>query len=239
MKPNQQLSEEVRSETLFLIPARGGSKGIPGKNIKPLAGKPLIYYAIDVARELSTDEHICVSTDDEGIKSAVEDYNMHVPFMRPTALATDQSGTYEVLLHAINFYKEQGKNYKILVLLQPTSPFRTSQQVKEALSMFSFDLDMVVSVTESKNNPYYNLFEEDQNGFLHKSKEGAYTRRQDCPSVYAYNGAIYVINVSSLVQMPLHQFTKIKKYEMDERTSIDLDTLNDWKLAEILTDSYK
>jgi len=228
----------IDNTILYLIPARGGSKGIPGKNIKPLAGKPLIYYSIDVARQLTTDDNICVSTDSEEIKNAVEDHNLHVPFIRPAELATDQSGTYEVLLHAINFYKEKGKDYKTLVLLQPTSPFRTSQQVKAARDLFNEELDMVVSVTESKNNPYYNLFEEDHNGFLHKSKDGSFTRRQDCPHVYAYNGAIYVINVASLLQKPTHQFTKIKKYIMDEHSSIDLDTPNDWTLAEILIENF-
>lgn len=88
---------------LVIIPARGGSKGLPGKNIKPLNGKPLIQYTIEAAKEVFPEERICVTTDAEEIKSCVESYGLKVPFMRPAALATDQAGTHEVLLHAINF----------------------------------------------------------------------------------------------------------------------------------------
>ena len=125
----------MRDDILIIIPARGGSKGIPRKNIKPLNGKPLIYYAIDTARAITADENICVSTDDVEIKSVVEAYGLQVPFLRPNALSTDTAGTYEVLIHALNFYEEQGKQYNTVLLLQTTSPFRTAEQVKEALEI--------------------------------------------------------------------------------------------------------
>ena len=219
---------------LFLITARGGSKGIPGKNSKPFAGKPLLYYAIDTARELASDDDICLSTDADDIIRAAEAYGLHVPFKRPEHLATDQSGSYEVMLHALDFYRQQNRLYDTLVLLQPTSPFRTAQHVREALALYSNDLDMVVSVTESANNPYYNLFEENTDGYLNRSKESNFIRRQDCPAVYAYNGAVYVINVASLVQKPLSQFGKVKKYIMSAGDSVDLDTPLDWAFAEFL-----
>jgi CMP-N,N'-diacetyllegionaminic acid synthase len=219
---------------LFLITARGGSKGIPGKNIKPFAGKPLLYYAIDTARELAPDEDICLSTDADDIIQAAEAYGLHVPFKRPDSLATDQSGSYEVILHAVDFYRQQNRLYDTLVLLQPTSPFRTAQHVREALALYTNDLDMVVSVTESASNPYYNLFEENTDGYLKRSKESPFTRRQDCPEVYAYNGAVYVINTASLAQKPLSQFSKVKKYVMNAEDSVDLDTPLDWAFAEFL-----
>ncbi|WP_080238572.1 acylneuraminate cytidylyltransferase family protein [Spirosoma rigui] len=219
---------------LFLITARGGSKGIPGKNIKPFAGKPLLYYAIDTARELAPDEDICLSTDADDIIQAAEAYGLPVPFKRPDALATDQSGSYEVMRHAVDFYRQQHRTYDVLVLLQPTSPFRTAQHVREALALYTSDLDMVVSVTESASNPYYNLFEENADGYLKRSKESSFTRRQDCPEVYAYNGAVYVINPVSLAQKPLSQFEKVKKYIMSADDSIDLDTPLDWAFAEFL-----
>jgi len=125
---------------LYLIPARGGSKGIPHKNIKSLAGKPLIYYSIDVARELTTDDNICVSTDDNEIIKVVENYGLKVPFKRPDELATDNATTNDVILHAINFYESIGKQYDIIVLLQPTSPLRKSQHVKEVfIAIFSIN----------------------------------------------------------------------------------------------------
>ena len=178
---------------LVIIPARGGSKGIPGKNIKLLGGKPLIYYAIDVARAIVDDTHICVSTDDDQIIRVVEQYGLSVPFIRPTELATDTAGSYGVLLHALSFYESKGEHFDAVVLLQVTSPFRTVNHVREALNLYNKDLDMVVSVKETDSNPYYLCFEEDTEGMLHISKgDGHYTRRQDCPPVYEYNGAIYI-----------------------------------------------
>ena len=220
---------------LVIIPARGGSKGIPHKNIKPLAGKPLIHYTIDVARQIVANEDICVSTDDPEIMQCVEDYGLKVPFIRPSELATDTAGTYEVLLHALNYYEQQGKSYDVVILLQNTSPFRTPEQVKEALTLYNSNLDMVVSVKECSANPYYCVFEENEYGYLNICKgDGSITRRQDAPKVYEYNGAIYVINPKSLKEMPLYKFTKRIKYVMDEKSSLDLDTMNDWHMAELL-----
>lgn len=220
---------------LVIIPARGGSKGIPHKNIKPLNGKPLIYYTIDCARAICADEDICVSTDDQEIINVVEKYGLKVPFVRPEELATDTAGTYEVLLHALDFYEKQGKHYDVVMLLQNTSPFRTAEHVKEALSLYRKDLDMVVSVKECAANPYYCVFEENREGYLNICKgDGNITRRQDAPKVYEYNGAIYAINPVSLKAMPLNKFIRRIKYVMDERSSLDLDTMADWQLAEVL-----
>ena len=220
---------------LSIIPARGGSKGIPHKNIKPFFGRPLIYYTIDTARSICSDENICVSTDDPEIIRIVQEYGLKVPFVRPTELATDKAGTYEVLLHALNFYEKLGESFDVILLLQVTSPFRTSEHVKEALKLYRSDLDMVVSVSKNRTNPYYNCFEEDNQGFLKKTLDNSlFTRRQDAPVTYEYNGAIYVINPDSLKKMPLGNFTHRVKYVMDELHSIDLDTMTDWKYAEFL-----
>ena len=207
------------SKVLYVIPARGGSKGIPGKNIKPLNGKPLIYYTIEIASSLTTDENICVSTDDENIKNIVEQTGLKVPFLRPDKLARDESGMHEVLLHALNYYQAKGKEYEVLVLLQPTSPFRKAWQVREAINRWEQGIDMVVSVKESRSNPYYVLFEENTFGFLEKSKKGNFKTRQACPVVYELNGAIYVISVKSLRDQPISSFSRIKKYVMDESSS--------------------
>lgn len=225
---------------LVVIPARGGSKGIPKKNIKPFAGKPLIYYTIDVARAIVPDEDICVSTDDDEIIQAVEDYRLTIPFKRPAELATDTAGTYEVLLHALDFYEQRGRRYDALVLLQNTSPFRTAEHVKEALKLYTPDVDMVVSVKECAANPYYCVFEENKEGYLHVCKgNGKIYRRQDAPKVYEYNGAIYIINTDSLKKQHMHQFSKRVKYVMDEKSSFDLDTMNDWQIAELIKKEEK
>lgn len=220
---------------LVIIPARGGSKGIPHKNIKPLNDKPLIYYTIDCARAICDDADICVSTDDDEIIQMVEDYGLKVPFKRPAELATDTAGTYEVLLHALNYYELLGKHYDVVMLLQNTSPFRTSEHVKEALKLYSADVDMVVSVKECPANPYYCVFEEDANGFLHVCKgDGNIFRRQDAPKVYEYNGAIYIMNTEVLKNTHMHKMQKRVKYVMDDTSSFDLDTMWDWQMAEMM-----
>lgn len=225
-------------KTLYVIPARGGSKGIPHKNIRPLGGVPLIGYSVKVARELADDSDICVSTDDPEIAATVENMGLKVPFLRPAELATDKSGTYEVLLHALDFYGSRGIGYDTLVLLQPTSPFRRVDDVRRAMALYTPDVDMVVTVKEAASNPYYNCYETDADGFLHISKgEGNYTRRQDAPKVWEYNGAVYVINTRSLRQMPLGQFRRRVMCEMDARRSVDLDTEIDWLVAEKLIES--
>ena len=219
---------------LYLIAAREGSKGIPNKNIKKLNGKPLIHYALDVALELADKKDICVSTDSNKIKKISEEYGLEVPFLRPKELANDYSGMYEVLLHSLNYYRKNNQFYDVLVLLQPTSPLRKSFHVNQAIDLFSFNIDMVVSVKETKSNPYYTLYEEDEEGFIHKSKNGNYDRRQDCPKVWEFNGAIYVMNIKSLENKAPHQFSTIKKYVMNETDSIDIDTELDFKMAEII-----
>lgn len=228
-----------KEKLLIVIPARGGSKGVPGKNIKELDGKPLIQYTIDAARKIASDNHIIVSTDDQEIKYVVEKFGLKVPFLRPVELATDTSGSYEVLLHALNFYEMENSTPEYIILLQPTSPFRNEDHIKQALELYETNLDMIVSVKETASNPYYVLREENELGFLVKSKEGNFTRRQDCPKVWELNGAIYIINVSSLKRSPLSSFVKVKKFVMDEISSHDIDTMLDWKVAEILIKDFK
>lgn len=220
---------------LIIIPARGGSKGIPNKNIKLLDGKPLIHYTIEAAREVFEDADICVSTDSQEIKSVAEQTGLYVPFLRPEHLATDNAGTYDVLCHALDFFEKQDNHYDAIVLLQPTSPLREPQHIKEILQLFSSDIDMVVSVKETDSNPYYVLFEENQQGFLEKVKKGNFHRRQDCPKVWEYNGSIYVVNTAILKEKKTFQsFKKIVGYEMDAKYSLDLDTLLDWEFITFL-----
>ena len=218
---------------LVIIPARGGSKGIPHKNIKPLNGKPLIHYTMDEAREIVDDDDICVSTDDSEIIKCVENYGLKVPFVRPAELASDTAGTNEVVQHALTFYEKQGRHYEAVLLLQNTSPFRKTEQIKEALKLYNDDVDMVVSVKECPANPYYCVFEEDINGYLHVCKgDGNIFRRQDAPKVYEYNGAIYIMNAEKLKSTHMHKMQKRVKYVMDDLSSFDLDTMWDWQMAE-------
>ncbi|MGM9827999.1 MAG: cytidylyltransferase domain-containing protein [Muribaculaceae bacterium] len=223
---------------LIIIPARGGSKGIPHKNIKPLCGKPLLLYSIEAARAVCTDlSRIILSTDDPQIADVARDAGLPVPYMRPAELATDTAGSREMMLDAMEWADRQGITYDAVVLLQPTSPFRTATHISEAMQLFRPDIDMVVSVTEAASNPYYTCFETDgtPDGFLHISKgNGLYTRRQDCPPVWEYNGAVYVINPESLRRQPLGAFARRLPYPMSREDSTDLDTPLDWLVAEAI-----
>lgn len=219
------------SSILALIPARGGSKGVPGKNIKELNGKPLINYTIEAAREIFDDRDICVSTDDQGIIDVVENYGLLVPFMRPEELATDFSTSVEVILHAIDYYENRGRYYETVVLLQPTSPLRDGRHIREALNVYNDTVDMVVSV--KKSFAASTICGENMEGFLELVLNRGGGRRQEM-SYYEYNGAIYVINVSSLKKYKTMCCPKIKKYVMDEYSSVDIDSVLDFFIAECI-----
>ena len=140
----------------------------------------------------------------------------------------------------MKFYEELGRDYDTLVLLQPTSPMRTAEDVQAAIDAYTPDIDMVVTVTEAASNPYYNCYETDENGFLHISKgDGCYTRRQDAPKAWEYNGAVYVINIESLKKGPLGSFRRRKMVEMSRERSVDLDTPLDWMVAEAIMSGMK
>lgn len=219
-------------KVLYLIPARGGSKGIPHKNIKLLNGKPLIQYSIEVARELAEDADICLSTDDLQIKDIAEGLGLKVPFLRPDYLASDSAGTSEVIVHALDFYSQMGKEYDIVVLLQPTSPLRTVQNVKDCIALYTPEIDMITTVKESSVSAV--LCRENTLGYLEQVIGDANVRRQDAEKLYEYNGAVYVINAKAVKEKGLGGFTKIRKCIMSEENSIDIDTMLDWKFVELL-----
>lgn len=218
-----------------MIPARSGSKGIPGKNIKKLHGKPLINYTIEAAKEIFENSQVIVSTDDKEIAEIAASHGANIPFLRPKELAQDDSSTRDVILHLVDYFERQKSMPSVIVLLQVTSPLRNSKHLNEALDLFFHkDCDMVVSVTESKTSPYFNLYEENKEGYLQKSKDGAFTRRQDVPPVYEYNGAIYIFKTKSIVESEMKDFEKITKYVMSKNDSVDIDDEVDWKIAEYI-----
>lgn len=218
------------TDTLFVITARGGSKGLPGKNIKDLCGKPLITYSIDVARSFTDDENICVSTDSEEIKQVVEKYGLKVPFLRPDYLATDTATSNDVLVHAVKFFAEKGRQYKKLCLLQPTSPLRTVKDVEGAIALYRDDIDMVVSVMKSHAPAV--LCNDDEEGFVQLVYNKNAAGRQQLPDMYEFNGAIYVINIESLLTKGMGKFTKRVKYVMSKENSVDIDDIYDFYQVE-------
>lgn len=221
---------------LYIIPARGGSKGIPRKNIKVLAGRPLIHYSIDIARQLANDDHIIVSTEDEEIAQIAQATGLPVPYRRPAELATDTTGSYEVILHAMDYADAQGIKYDKVCLLQPTSPLRIVDDVTACIDRYTPELDMVVTVAESRSNPYYNCLEADpETGYLSISKgHGMYTRRQDAPKVWEYTGSVYVFNPQSLRSTTLGAMKKRVGCPTPAERCVDLDNTTDWMMAETL-----
>lgn len=237
---------------LYLIPARAGSKGIPGKNIKPLGGVPLIWHTIRQALEAGAPaEDIVVSTDGADIADVARRGGAAVPFMRPASLATDTSSSRDVILHALDTLADAGRHYDAVVLLQPTSPLRSPDDILRAIEAYQDGVrralrsesaspdhaipmpGMAVSVSEARTNPYYSAFETDEQGFLHISKgDGRYTRRQDAPKVWEFNGAVYVINPDALRKEEISRLPNIIPVEMPASRSIDLDTPADWQRAE-------
>lgn len=224
-------------KALYLIPARGGSKGLPGKNIRPLGGIPLIAHSIGqaVAAAPASDD-VVVSTDSEEIAAIAREAGANVPFMRPAELATDTAGSREVILHAVDFLKEKGKEYDTVVLLQPTSPLRDPEDIRRGVNLFRERRPgMVVSAAPARTNPYYNAFECDADGFLKISKgDGLVTRRQDAPEVWEFDGSIYVIDTEALRNSPsIAQIPKILPLPLKTK-GVDIDSELDFIIAEKL-----
>ncbi len=218
---------------LGVIPARGGSKRLPGKNIRLLNGKALIIYSIEAA--LSSErlaEHI-VSTDDEMIAACARENGGNVPFIRPAELAQDSSSSIEVLLHALQ-ETEKEMNIDALVLLQPTSPFRTSKHIDEAISLFeSSGADTVISVCHPEEHPYYTWKMKDDHFTPFFSMKEMTCPRHELPESYIVNGGIYIVKKEYLKQGKIYG-QKIVPYVMDRQLSVDIDSEEDFLLAEYL-----
>lgn len=218
---------------LGIIPARGGSKGVPRKNIRMLAGKPLIAWTIEQARQSQYLDRCIVSTEDEEIRSIAEKYGGDVPFLRPTQLAQDDTPSIAPVLHAMHILPK----YDYVVLLQVTSPLRSVEDIDQAISYcLDHQADSCVSVVEAGTSPYwmYTMAKDGHmNPVLPMAKEASY-QRQKLPKVYQLNGAVYVASQSFLMKEKDFQNEKTLGYIMPENRSFDIDTLLDFRIAEIL-----
>lgn len=220
---------------LCTICARGGSKGLPGKNVRPLGGKPLIAHTIEQARRAGVFDRILVSTDDPQISDIARTHGADVPFQRPAHLATDEVPKNPVLTHAVEFVeREIGRKIDVLVDLQPTSPLRRTEDIAGCLDLFrKSGADKVVSVYESPKNPYFDMVEV-QDGWARISKKlgPQVGRRQDAPKVYALNGSIYVYRRDALCSGEPMLEGKVVAYVMPRERSVDIDDEEDFRLAE-------
>lgn len=194
-----------RLRVLGVIPARGGSKSIPNKNVADLNGKPLIAYAIDGAKNSHFLDDFIVSTDSEEIASIARAYGANVPFIRPANLSTDDADSLGVMLHALQFMEDQrGEPYDAVVMLQPTTPFRKASWIDEALRRLNeSNLDSIVSVVDVGANHPYRMYSLDQDNELVPFVDGVgdpMMPRQKLPPVYIRSGDIYVTRRSCLVE---------------------------------------
>lgn len=225
---------------LALIPARGGSKGLPGKNIKILAGRPLLSWTVEAAKQCQWLDKIVVSTEDERIAAIARDAGADVPFLRPAELASDTAKGIDVIFHAIDWFEAKGDRYDLLLLLQPTSPLRTAQDIEKAVKLlFEREAGAVISVCESEHPPYWsNVLPADQSmkDFIDHS---AIKNRQELPVFYRLNGAIYLSNIDYLKENQGFWGERTFAYIMPRERSVDIDSLLDFKLAEILLQEQK
>jgi CMP-N-acetylneuraminic acid synthetase len=226
-----------KEKIVAVIPARGGSKGIPRKNLNTVLGKPLIAYTIEAALKAQTLAKVIISTDDEQIRAVSQDYGAEVPFLRPSHLATDTAPGISVLQHAIMYLAEQEAYLTdIVVCLQPTSPLRSAEDIDTAVKLcLDSGADSVVSLCQAKHHPYW--MKKIVDGRVHplmNEIENHYTRRQDLPPVYRLNGALYVIRRKVLLEENSVLGEHTLAYIMPEERSIDIDTPSDLKFAELL-----
>jgi CMP-N,N'-diacetyllegionaminic acid synthase len=223
------------------IPARGGSKGLPNKNILPLLGKPLISWTIEQAKNSLYIDKIIVSTEDEEIAGISRKYGAQVPFLRPAHIATDDAKTIDAVLHALGWFESMKEFCDLLIVLQPTSPLRTAEDIDRAVELlFSKKAQSVVSVCEVGHHPYLsNTLPENHSLKDFLKPEVINTRRQDMPSFYRLNGAIYLSYCEHL-QKEKHFFgDNSYAYIMPKERSIDIDNEIDFKFAEFLLKEYQ
>ena len=216
---------------LGLIPARGGSKGIPRKNIKLIAGKPLIAWTIEAALHCGALAAVVVSTDDEEIAEVARRHGADVPFMRPAELAQDDTPGVDPVLHAL----EMLPDHDTVVLLQPTSPLRTTADIDACIEQARrLRSPCMVSVSEPQQHPYW-MYRLDADQRLRTLLDVPHvTRRQDLPPVYAANGALYYADAAWLRTRRTFITTETAAYVMPAQRAVDLDAPLDWKLAELL-----
>jgi N-acylneuraminate cytidylyltransferase/CMP-N,N'-diacetyllegionaminic acid synthase len=231
------VSDKSSSPLLVIIPARGGSKGLPRKNIRQLAGKPLIAWTIEAALRSQVPSRVVLSTDDPEILNVGLQWGAEAPFLRPIELAQDQSGSVDVILHAVHWLADN-ENYlpEYVMFLQPTSPLRSSEDIQQAVRLIrDKQADAVVSVNPVHQHPYWmKTISTDGRLVNFLSTERPYTSRQDLPPTYALNGAIYLIKRDVFLAQRSLNVENTLAYVMPSERSLDIDTPWDFHLAELV-----
>lgn len=220
---------------LAIIPARSGSKGIPDKNIRMLCNKPLMAYTIEASLKIDVFDDIIVSTDSQSYADIAKTYGIEVPYLRPSFLANDEATTCDVIIHVLQAQKNLGKEYDYFMLLQPTSPLRNEKHIIESIELLlEKKANSVVSVcqeTHARNLSIpFNLEGKLEGALIDHGN----TRRQDQEMWVRLNGAIYLCNTQYYWQYKSFYKDKSYFYKMDEKTSIDIDTIDQFEFTEWL-----
>lgn len=220
---------------LGIIPARGGSKGIPGKNIKPLGGKPLLEYTFESAEKATSLTKVILSSDDKKIISLAQKIGLEAPFIRPDFLAEDTTPSIEVILHALEFFKSKGIVFDAVCLLQPTTPFRQQNIIDIAVQKFvQENHDSLISVREipHQHNPHWCFKEENGSLRVATGEANIISRRQDLPKAFHRDGAIYITKTEVLLNQHSLFGNSIGYVETTKFPYVNIDDLSDWKEAE-------
>ncbi len=222
---------------LGVIPARGGSKGIPGKNIKLLAGKPLLQYTADAASAARRLTHVMLTTDDERIAQVGRACGVDVPFLRPAELSADDTPTLPVVQHAVKWYEAQGTTFDAVCLLQPTTPFRRQEDIDSCIKLLDdTGADAVVTIlpVPADYNPHWVYFRVGSELRLSTGEAAPLPRRQDLPPAFHREGSVYVTRRDVLMERNSLYGTRVVGFEIKDRPSVNLDLPEDWIEAERL-----
>lgn len=221
--------------TIITVCARGGSQGLPGKNVRPLLGKPLIAWTIGQALESGLAQAVYVSTDDPAIAEAAQAAGAVVPFLRPAGLATATAGKLPVVQHLVEWIESQGTGVGKVIDLDPTSPLRDVADIRACVEMLDDETDVVITGYESDKNPYFNMVELKPNGFYERvcTPSSEVAGRQLAPKVYAMNASIYAWHRRTLAAS-LWAHPRIRLHVMPRERSVDIDHAIDFELVEML-----
>ena len=229
---------------LAVIPARSGSKGLKGKNILQLNGKPLIAWTIEAARGSKYIDNLLVSTDDKKISEIANKYHCQTPFLRPLELSLDETPTIDVILHAINYYLNLGKKYDYFILLEPTSPLRDSHDIDKALELLDSSRDFAnsivgVSKVES-SHPFFDV-KIKESGLIEPYANNKFktVRRQDIDELFYFEGSIYISKTDELINEKSFLHEKTLPYTVPRWKSLEIDELLDLILAESIMNNLK
>lgn len=231
-----------KTKILAIIPARGGSKGVILKNIKPLAGKPLINYTIESAQQSQLIDRLILSSEDDNIIEVAKKSGVEIPFKRPEHLAGDNSSSLEVVQHAINFYEKKNLYFDAVLLLQPTTPFREKGFMDKAIKKFlkgNYDALVSVRTVPHQYNPHW-VLEPDKNDYLKIStgEDKMIKRRQDLPKAFYRDGSIYITKTEIIKKGSLYGKT-LGYIQSESDIYINIDTVKDWEKAEIMVKDFK